>query len=271
MKLADGKTNTHDCLIATIPAPQLGQAILSGSDASQRSSVRSARLLQQHNYAVSVMVVNLYYDKPDLIPYRGFGYLIPRSIPYQQNPEQALGVIFASESSAGQDTAPGTKLTVMLGGHWWDDLEEAQYPDEKTAIELASSLLERHLGIKDRPAVARACMQKNAIPQYTVGHLSRMNDLSQAVRHEFDHHLSLAGSWYSAHGVGIIDCVRQAYLAASYGVGARRPEPLDEPWKRINYREWDLEGGIQTADTRYFIADADEVLYYVGRPKKLQP
>lgn len=214
------------------------------------------------------MVVNLYYDRPDLIPYRGFGYLIPRSIPYQQNPEQALGVIFASESSTGQDTAPGTKLTVMFGGHWWDDLAESKYPDEETAIELAYSLLERHLGIKDRPAVAKARLQKGAIPQYTVGHLSRMNELSQAVRDEFDHRLTLAGNWYGVHGVGINDCVRQAYLAASYGVGARRLEPEEEPWKRLNYREWDLEGGIQTAHTRYFIANAEEAAYYMGGPKK---
>lgn len=74
-----------------------------------------------HNPSVTVMVVNLFYSNPSLIPVRGFGYLIPRSVPLEQNLECGLGVVFDSESSIGQDTASGTKVTVILGGHWWSD------------------------------------------------------------------------------------------------------------------------------------------------------
>lgn len=196
------------------------------------------------------MVVNLYYSEPDLIPVQGFGYLIPRSIPFTQNPERALGVIFGSDSSVGQDTAPGTKLTVMMGGHWWDGWQESDYPDHETAVEMARSLLERHLQIKATPTVARSRLQRNAIPQYTVGHKDRMHDLSQAVREDFSRRLTLAGSWYA--GVGVTDCVTQGYLAASYGVGARKLDNEGgEKSAAFKWSGWDLEGGICTAPVRW--------------------
>ncbi|KAL1877232.1 oxygen-dependent protoporphyrinogen oxidase [Paecilomyces lecythidis] len=235
---------THDRVVATIGAPALARSLRSGVKGDQPVPQGSIRSLEEHNYAVSVMVVNLYYDNPRLIPYQGFGYLIPQSVPFEQNPERGLGVIFGSDSSVGQDTAPGTKLTVMMGGHWWDGWQESDFPDPETAVSMARSLLERHLHIKESPAVARARLHRNAIPQYTVGHPSRMQELSRAVRDEFDHRLTLAGSWYS--GVGVTDCISQAYLSASYGVAARRLDDMngERPWSKLGYKDWDLEGGI---------------------------
>lgn len=163
------------------------------------------------NYAVNVMVVNLFFRSPNLIPVHGFGYLIPRSIPFDQNPERALGVIFMSDSNVGQDTAQGTKLTVMMGGHWWDGWQESDLPDEQSAIEMARSLLERHLQITEEPMLAKAKMMKDAIPQYTVGHTERMKSLHHSLGRELPG-LKVAGAWYT--GVGVNDCVRAGRLAA---------------------------------------------------------
>ena len=205
------------------------------------------RALQGHDYAVTVMVVNLYYEQTDVVPVRGFGYLIPRSVPAEQNPERALGVIFGSETSEGQDSVPGTKVTVMLGGHWWDGWRDGDFPDHQTGITMACNLLRRHLGITVRPAVAHTWMQPNAIPQYTVHHLTRMGVLSEASRAEFNNRLTFAGSWYT--GVGVTDCIRQGYSAATYGVGARKHDPGDSsrPWRRYGAEKWQLEGGVATA------------------------
>lgn len=265
VRFGEGNSRTHNRVIATSPAPQLAKMLRSGVQGNQQLPIRTIRPLEEHNYAVTVMVVNLYYERPDLIPYEGFGYLIPRSIPYDQNPERALGVIFGSDSSVGQDTAPGTKLTVMMGGHWWDGWEESDYPDHDSAVSMARSLLERHLGIKDAPAVARSRLQRNAIPQYTVGHTSRMQELSRAVREEFNYRLTLAGSWYG--GVGVTDCVRQAYLAASYGVNARRLDDEGEkrPWSDLPYRDWDLEGGLVTAPKKWFVRPVADMRYITGK------
>lgn len=193
------------------------------------------------------MVVNLYYPDPDLLPVRGFGYLIPKTIPYAQNPERALGVIFASESSVGQDTAPGTKLTIMMGGHYWDGWKESDYPDHDTAVAMAQSLLKRHLGITDSPTVSRSRLQREAIPQPTVGHVERIKYLSRAIKDEFDQRVTLAGAWYTMGGTGVVDSVRQAYLAAAYGV---RPFNPDETRPVPAPMHWEQEGGIITAHDR---------------------
>lgn len=258
----ENQSQTHNRIVATNSSPslaaQLSQQTLQKTDQSSSSSSSSPsssvviprgsiKCLQQNNYAATVMVVNLYYDEPDLLPVTGFGYLIPRSIPYDQNPERALGVIFGSDSSVGQDTARGTKLTVMLGGHWWDDWQESDYPDHDTAVQMACSLLHRHLGITDAPQIARSRLQRNAIPQYTVGHMQRMRELSRTVREDFKNRLTLAGAWYG--GVGVADCIRQAYLAASYGVGAKKLDAGDgdRPWRRFDWEDWELEGGLPMA------------------------
>ncbi|KAE8353618.1 hypothetical protein BDV28DRAFT_104267 [Aspergillus coremiiformis] len=245
------RSRIHNRVIATIPAPDLAKTLATPTVTDQSLPQNTISYLEEHNYAVTVMVVNLYYPNPDLLPVSGFGYLIPRSIPYEQNPEMALGVIFGSDSSVGQDTAPGTKLTVMMGGHLWDGWKESEYPDHEAAVAMSRNLLHRHLGITDAPTVTRSRLQRNAIPQYTVGHLSRMHDLSRSARRELNNRLTIAGSWYN--GVGVTDCIRQAYLAASYGVGARKlgPGDGDRPWRRFDYENWDLEGGIVTSPVRW--------------------
>lgn len=198
--------------------------------------------------ATTVMVINLYYSNPYLTdPYRGFGYLIPQSIPMEQNPERALGVIFASETSGSrnpdtslsaksqvlelssdeqksqilttnlstqwadnhQDTAPGTKLTVMMGGHWWSDWSESDIPSPETAIEMAKSLLARHMKIFEEPLIAKARLQKDAIPQYRVGHRKSMAKVHLDLE-GFRGKLRVAGPAWQG-GVGVNDCVRRAW------------------------------------------------------------
>lgn len=157
-------------------------------------------------HAVTVMVVNLYYTDPDILPERGFGYLIPRSIPFEQNPECALGVVFDSDATAGQDTAKGTKVTVMLGGHWWDGMDS--YPDEEEGAAMAQSILLRHLNISEQPAKVNASLQRNCIPQYTVGHEARMKKAHEELMAGYHGRLTVAGNSYT--GVGLNDCVRAA-------------------------------------------------------------
>ncbi|KAL8762379.1 MAG: hypothetical protein Q9184_001593 [Pyrenodesmia sp. 2 TL-2023] len=155
--------------------------------------------------AVTVMVVNLYFSNPSVLPVRGFGYLLPRSLPFEQNPERALGVVFDSDASIGQDKIPGTKVTVMLGGHWWDDWQA--YPDEEMGASMAKDILKRHLGILEKPRAVRVGLQKECIPQYIVGHHERMAQGHEALR-SFNGRLRVAGSSYT--GVGLNDCVRSA-------------------------------------------------------------
>ncbi|KAL3419036.1 nuclear polyadenylated RNA-binding protein nab2 [Phlyctema vagabunda] len=160
--------------------------------------------------AVTVMVVNLYYSDQFLLDERGFGYLIPRSIPFEQNPECALGVVFDSDSTTGQDQVAGTKLTVMLGGHWWDGLDA--YPDEAEGKRMAMAVIKRHLHIDAEPELVNVGLHKNCIPQYTVGHHYRMGLAHDELKESFGGRLTVAGNSYT--GVGLNDCIHEAKLMA---------------------------------------------------------
>ena len=117
------------------------------------------------------------------------------------------------EIRLGQDTATGTKLAVMLGGHWWDSWEASDLPSEEDGIEKAKSLLKRHLNITNEPEVAKARLQRDCIPQYPVGYRDYMatvhRDVLAPIGGKFDGRLKVAGSWYQG-GVGVNDCVRKA-------------------------------------------------------------
>ncbi len=229
-KTIEENTHKYDYVVATIPSQQLSKALYNhcATNSTSLASPCSGMLTHLYNSTstVNVMVVNLFYRNPNLIPVVGFGYLIPRSIAIDQNPERALGVIFGSatsrassnvsadpdQSNPSQDSAPGTKLTVMMGGHWWSSWSSSDLPNEETAVEMAKAVLERHLGITDAPVVAKARMQWNAIPQYEVGHHERMAGIHHDLRREFDGRLKVAGSAYQ--GVGVNDCVKAARKAS---------------------------------------------------------
>ncbi|KAI9767417.1 MAG: oxygen-dependent protoporphyrinogen oxidase [Geoglossum simile] len=155
--------------------------------------------------SVTVMVVNLFYSTPNL-SVQGFGYLLPSSIPYDQNPERCLGVVFDSHAAPGLDTALGTKITIMLGGHWWDGWPS--YPNNDDGIAMAKNLLARHLGIKGEPVASHVTLQRDCIPQYTVGHHMRMQKALWELGGDAWRGLSVAGAAFN--GVGVNDCVRGA-------------------------------------------------------------
>lgn len=161
--------------------------------------------------SVTTMVVNLWFKDPKLVPIHGFGYLIPRTIPFAENPERALGVIFDHDATAGQDSIPGTKLTVMLGGHWWDGWSE--YPDQEEGAVFARSILQRHLGITAEPDEIQVTLNKNCIPQYTVGYAERAIGYHRRLQNKYKGRFRVVGSQFN--GVGVNDCITGAWQMAA--------------------------------------------------------
>lgn len=72
---------------------------------------------------------------------------------------------------------------------------------------MARAVLKRHLGITEPPAVTLVSLQKDCIPQYTVGHDDRMAEASELLE-KYEGRLRVAGNSYT--GVGVNDCVRAA-------------------------------------------------------------
>lgn len=183
------------------------------------------------------MTVNLYYTNPHLNEENpGFGYLIPQSVPFEQNPERALGVIFDSSAVTGQDTASGTKFTVMLGGHYWDDW--TAYPDEAEGLGMARNIMQRHLGIADEPAAYSVNVHKDCIPQYTIGYEERLKDFAVGVKEQFKGRLRVVGN--QVNGVGVNDCITAAWnLARGLRQGGWRNGSVGLD-KYTEEREWAL-------------------------------
>ena len=73
---------------------------------------------------------------------------------------------------------------------------------------MAKNVLARHLGIADEPDVVYAVLQRNCIPQYTVGHEDRLKAIHSEVESAFGGRLRLAGCMVK--GVGVNDCVFSA-------------------------------------------------------------
>ncbi len=262
------KPDQYDYVVATISPSQLSQALQQSDTNSNTASTspydHMLKRLRDSTSTVNVMVVNLYYRNSNLLSVPGFGYLIPRSIPVEQNPERALGVIFGSETSRGmvdvqsgsqemslgQDSVLGTKLTVMMGGHWWDSWSASDLPTEASAIEMAKAVLKRHLDITEAPAVAKARMQWNAIPQYRVGHHDRMAKIHHDLSREFHGRLKVAGSAYQ--GVGVHDCIKAARMA-SFDIREGRDERtgLESFGKETRWAVWTKkDGGIHMYDDK---------------------
>jgi oxygen-dependent protoporphyrinogen oxidase len=190
------------------------------------------------------MTVNLYYSNPSLLAQQGFGYLIPQSVPFEQNPERALGVIFDSSATNGQDTVDGTKLTVMIGGHWWNGW--AAYPDSYEGLEMAKSVVQRHLGITEEPTAHFVNLSHDCIPQYTLGYEDRLKDFANGITDEFKGRLRVVGNQFN--GVGVNDCITGAWNLAR---GMR-----GEGWKSRNC------GLERVMDTRpWRVVEAADMVY----------
>lgn len=206
-----GRRFTH--VISTIPSRKLNQLLGFDTGALTNTQHTITNALTS-NKSVTVMVVNLWYPVPGLLPVQGFGYLIPRDIPAEQNPELGLGVVFDSDAISGQDTVSGTKLTVMMGGHHYGSLSKDQLPTTADGVANAKRLVARHLGINHEPVIARASMHYECIPQYTPGHCERMSELRHALEGDlFKRRLIVAGSSYD--GVGVNDCLRSGFSAGA--------------------------------------------------------
>lgn len=190
---------------------------------------------------MTIRLVNLWSPTPNL-NYRtkGFGYLIPQTVPAEQNPHAALGVIFDSDRThkpdvlppsepahlhppCRGDTVPGTKFTVMLGGHHWDGIPPHFLPDaaadDAAAVAAAKDTLRIQMGIPPEAwQVTSTKLCVDCIPQHLVGHAKRMEAADAELRRAFAGRLAVAGGSYTAPGVvGSVRAARDVAWQVSGG------------------------------------------------------
>lgn len=201
-KHKDQRPESYHKVISTITAQDLASA----ANGSLQTLAKSE--------SVDIMTVNLWFPEENIKP-PGTGYLIPGTVWPEVNPEHVLGVFFDSDVQArGPDEPAGTKLFVLMGGHYYKR-PGASPPSEEEAIRQARAVLERHLGIaRDMPCHAVARLAKNCIPQHYVGHQERMVEAHRELRDAYNGRLAVAGGSYTR--IGTVAALRAAYDIATH-------------------------------------------------------
>ncbi|KAF9233422.1 hypothetical protein BU15DRAFT_53916 [Melanogaster broomeanus] len=169
----------------------------------------------------SVTVVNLVFpspppSSPTLHP-DGFGYLVPRPADGYSAAKGLgiLGCVFDSSSTAAQDISHGgqgiTKMTVMLGGPYTSPTASAACslapPSSQVDIPALLSELSYQLNRSlPSPLLVKVHSNAQCIPQYSVGHLQRMEELKGVLASEpWNGRMEVIGA--GVGGVSVGDCV----------------------------------------------------------------
>lgn len=189
LELSDGKRLHADHVISTLPTFALSALL-------QENPMIAAKL-GRLAYA-TVISVNMGFHQ-NMLPYQGFGYLIP-----SQYRSALLGCVWDSSVFPQQNRGEQTRLTVMMGGTHHPAISEMSDSD---LVELAQKGLHDHLGIRQDPGLIQIKRAIRAIPQFRVGFSEWKRGVDESI-HQLSSDLTLSGSAWT--GVSINDCIAHA-------------------------------------------------------------
>uniref|UniRef100_A0AAQ5ZY10 Protoporphyrinogen oxidase n=1 Tax=Amphiprion ocellaris TaxID=80972 RepID=A0AAQ5ZY10_AMPOC len=190
--LEDGVVSA-DHIISALPAKALSSVL--------PSSCQPLIQQLQDVSSVTVAVINLEYEG-SILPVMGFGHLVPSS-----EDRGLLGVVYDSVPFPQHNRPDGqtTRLTVMMGGAWFQEVfGPPEAVTDEHLIARATEAVQCHLGVTTAPIWSRVALQRDCIPQYYLGHFSKVESMRHFIR-ENNLPLSLTGSSYD--GVSVNDVI----------------------------------------------------------------
>ena len=201
VELLDGPSIEADAVVMATEA-HASARLLDGVDPDLALQLRSIP------YASSV-IVNVAFRRDQVAhPLDGFGVVVPAIEKRTILAASFLSVKFPSRAPAGT-----VLMRVFLGGATQPELFER---DDEALKTMVLAELNELLGARGEPILIEVGRHPRAMPQYTLGHLDRVEKIKrQALRHP---RLILAGNAYE--GVGIPDAIRAAEQAAEAVVRA---------------------------------------------------
>ena len=151
----------------------------------------------------STATISLAYAGSDLPqPLDGYGYVIPRV-----EDTDVLACTWTSSKWQGRAPAGYGLIRVYIGRYGRRDVLQ---DSDGELVALARVELKETLGITASPHFHRLYRWPNGMPQYTLGHLDRLDQIETRLHHNPG--LFLAGAAY--RGVGIPDCIHSSEQAA---------------------------------------------------------
>lgn len=190
IKFKNGKTIEANHVISSLPSIVLAQLI------NKTSHKQLLELLLDIPF-VTVAVVNFAF-KGKLIKKNAFGFLVA--------PKENLSILGVIYDSCCFSRGDNTVLTVMMGGRWFKQ-HFGENPSKEKLLNVALEQLKTILKFNVEPQDYKVNILQNCIPQYTVGHNKRVENMFDYVMKN-DLHLSLCGSSY--YGVGVNDAILSA-------------------------------------------------------------
>lgn len=118
-----------------------------------------------------------------------------------------LAVSFTGDKFAGRTPAGHKLLRVFIGGELQKTLLQRS---DDALVELAKDELRQLIGLRGEPVLTRVIRWNEAMPQYHVGHLQRLETIAESVAKHPG--LSIIGN--SLHGVGIAPTIAHARKVA---------------------------------------------------------
>ena len=192
---ANAEGEAFDSVIIAIPACAAAK-LLDANPSKLADELRHIR------YSSSVTVF-LGYDQSvrQQLP-AGFGFLVPRS-----EGRRILAATFVHNKFPNRAPEDRAILRCFLGGTRDELVEDLSDPE---IVKIVQREICEILGIAAEPLFTRAYKWKNAMAQYNVGHLERIERIKSLIHQS--PRLFLAGNAYG--GIGIPDCVRSGQEAA---------------------------------------------------------
>ncbi len=178
-------------LILTTPAYVTGQLL-------KELSPQASKALQEIPYPPVACVVLAYPDSALKFPLKGFGNLNPR-----RQKIRTLGTIWSSTLFPGRTPQGWHLLTNFIGGA--TDPEIAQLSEEQIVSQVHQDLENIIVKPDTQPKPLAVHLWRQAIPQYNLGHLDRLNIIRESLK-PFSG-LFLASNYLD--GVALGDCVRR--------------------------------------------------------------
>ncbi len=162
----------------------------------------AGNILKTISYAPIVTVALGYRRKQVQHPLDGFGFLIPR-----REKVRLLGGLFSSTLFPGRAEEGQVLITAFIGGAM--DEKILSMHDQRLVARVERDLSDC-LGIKGRAGFVHLTRYNSAIPQYTLGHLQRINDIDVEIN-KFNG-LNFRANWRD--GISVADCVRNGEILA---------------------------------------------------------
>ena len=184
-----------DAVILAVPSVHAAPLVKSFDDSLSKQ-------LDSIPYASTAIAILQYHRDQIGKHISGFGILIPKI-----EGLSILGCSFLSEKFSARGPKDHIIIRVFIGGALQPELL-AQ--DDHDLCQLANKEVSSLLEITQKPVWSTLCRHHESMPQYTIGHQSRVRNIEERMTKWRG--LQLAGNAY--HGIGIPDCIHSGREAA---------------------------------------------------------